>query len=186
PVCPPRVNPKMKPRAPPRIAPSSTNEPSRAVNDATRSGPARTARAYPTSAASTCHPPPRVPAKPTVHAPRRWASSGVDKATRAVDIVMMDRRTFVLLTGATSGALLRPRFQPSTAPTRARGRSGGPAVGRLKFELDEQRRWSLWYYGDGQPVPLIQTAVVGARVGDSWSRSPIWKIARWETAGRPG
>src|SRR6059036_2362687 len=79
---------------------------------------------------------------------------------------MMDRRTFVLLTGATSGALLRPPFQPSTAPTRARGRSGGPAVGRLKFELDEQRRWSIWYYGDGQPVPLIQTAVVGARVGD--------------------
>jgi len=90
----------------------------------------------------------------------------VDKATRAVDIVMMDRRTFVLLTGATSGALLRPPFQPSTAPTRARGRSGGPAVGRLKFELDEQRRWSIWYYGDGQPVPLIRTAVVGARVGD--------------------
>jgi len=79
---------------------------------------------------------------------------------------MMDRRTFVLLTGATSGALLRPPFQPSTAPTRARGRSGGPAVGRLKFELDEQRRWSIWYYGDGQPVPLIRTAVVGARVGD--------------------
>src|SRR5439155_284053 len=63
-------------------------------------------------------------------------------------------------------ARLRPPFQPSTAPTRARGRSGGPAVGRLKFELDEQRRWSIWYYGDGQPVPLIQTAVVGARVGD--------------------
>ena len=72
----------------------------------------------------------------------------------------------MLLTGATSGALLRPPFQPSTAPTRARGRSGGPAVGRLKFELDEQRRWSIWYYGDGQPVPLIRTAVVGARVGD--------------------
>src|SRR5439155_1224989 len=84
----------------------------------------------------------------------------------ALDIVLMDRRTFVLLTGATSGALLRPPFQPSTAPTRARGRSGGPAVGRLKFELDEQRRWSIWYYGDGQPVPLIRTAVVGARVGD--------------------
>src|SRR5881296_2543173 len=149
----------MKPRAPPRIAPSSTNEPSRAVNDATRSGPARTARAYPTSAASTCHPPPRVPANPTVHAPRRCAPSGVDKATRAADIVMMDRRTFVLLTGATSGALLRPPFRLSASPTSAGGRAGGPALGRLRFELDEHRRWSLWYYGEGQPVPLIQTAV---------------------------
>src|SRR5205823_10565102 len=41
-------------------------------------------------------------------------------------------------------------------------------VGRLKFDLDEQRRWSLWYYGDGPPVPLIQAAVVAARVGDQW------------------
>src|SRR5947207_9559212 len=80
----------------------------------------------------------------------------------------MDRRTFVLLTGATSGALLRPPVRPSTSPTRAVGRSGGPGVGKLKFELDEERRWSLWYSGDGPPVPLIQAAVVAARVGDQW------------------
>src|SRR2546427_1686941 len=79
---------------------------------------------------------------------------------------MMDRRTFVLLTGATSGALLRPPFRLSASPTSAGGRAGGPALGRLRFELDEHRRWSLWYYGEGQPVPLIQTAVVGALVGD--------------------
>src|SRR5438093_13487679 len=45
PVWPPRVSPNTNPRAPPMIAPSSMNEPSRAVSDATRSGPARTARA---------------------------------------------------------------------------------------------------------------------------------------------
>src|SRR5256885_17265417 len=80
----------------------------------------------------------------------------------------MDRRTFVLLTGATSGALLRPPVRPSASPTRAVGRSGGPVIGRLKFELDEERRWSLWYSGDGPPVPLIKAAVVAARVGDQW------------------
>src|SRR5213080_3491424 len=45
PVCPPSVSPKTKPRAPPRIAPSSMKEPSRALSDATCSGPACTARA---------------------------------------------------------------------------------------------------------------------------------------------
>src|SRR5438034_47886 len=71
----------------------------------------------------------------------------------------MDRRTFVLLTGSVSGGLIRP-------PRRRIARLAG--VGRLKFALDEQRRWSLWYYGDGPPVPLIQAAVVAARVGDQW------------------
>src|SRR2546428_11789874 len=112
------------------------------------------------SAASICHPPPRVPAKPSVHAPRRadCAVSGVDKATRAADIVTMDRRTFVLLTGATSGGLLRPPDRGSARPPRA--------VGRLRFELDDRRRWSLWYYGEGRPVPLIPDAVVAVSVGD--------------------
>jgi alpha-galactosidase len=71
----------------------------------------------------------------------------------------MDRRTFVLLTGGVSGGLLRP-------PRRRIAQSAG--LGRLKFELDEERRWSLWYYGDGPPLPLIKAAVVGARVGDQW------------------
>jgi melibiase-like protein len=78
----------------------------------------------------------------------------------------MDRRTFVLLTGATSGALLRPPIQPSAGSTRAVERSGQPAVGRLRFELDDQRRWSLWYYGDGAPVPLVRGAEIVAWVGD--------------------
>ncbi len=70
----------------------------------------------------------------------------------------MDRRTFLLLTGASSAAAIRP--------TRASGRAGGRAVGRLRFELDDHRRWSLWYYGDGSPVPLIRGAEVVAWVGD--------------------
>src|SRR3989442_1002145 len=74
----------------------------------------------------------------------------------------MDRRTFVLLTGATSGALIRPPARP----IRPIGGSGGSTVGRLKFELDEHRHWSVWYYGDGPPVPLIKAAVIGAWVAD--------------------
>src|SRR3990172_7972233 len=136
------------------------NEPSRALSDATRRGPARSARAYPISAASTCQPPPSVPAKPSVSAPRRpdCAASGVDKANAVANIETMDRRTFVLLTGAASATLIRP--------ARAVGLSTGRAVGRLRFELDDRRLWSLWYYGDGRPVALIQGAVVGAWVGD--------------------
>src|SRR5207237_3202077 len=66
----------------------------------------------------------------------------------------MDRRTFVLLTGGVSSGLIAP---PSTALHRP-GRSGVAGTGRLRFELDERRRWSLWYYGDGAPVPLIRDA----------------------------
>lgn len=70
----------------------------------------------------------------------------------------MDRRTFVLLTGAASAAALQP--------ARAVGRSGDRAAGRLRFELDDQRRWSLWYYGDGSPVPVVRGAELVAWVGD--------------------
>src|SRR5438105_7705146 len=66
----------------------------------------------------------------------------------------MDRRTFVLLTGGVSSGLIAP---PSTALHRPRP-SGVAGTGRLRFELDERRRWSLWYYGDGAPVPLIRDA----------------------------
>ncbi len=78
----------------------------------------------------------------------------------------MDRRTFVLLTGATSGALIRPPVRQSHSPTGAVRRSGGPAVGRLRFELDDHHRWSLWYYGEGSPVPMVRGAEIVTWVGD--------------------
>ena len=67
----------------------------------------------------------------------------------------MDRRTFVLLTGTVSSGLIR-------AP-QARRVAG---IGRLRFELDDRRRWSLWYYGDGSPVPLIRDAEVVTWLAD--------------------
>src|SRR4029077_11314674 len=70
----------------------------------------------------------------------------------------MDRRTFVLLTGAAAIAPLHT--------ARPIGRSGRGAVGRVQFELDDRRRWSLWYYGEGPPVPLVRGADIVAWVGD--------------------
>src|SRR5437879_4329628 len=67
----------------------------------------------------------------------------------------MDRRTFVLLTGTVSSGLIR-------APQARRA----PGLGRLRFELDDRRRWSLWYYGDGAPVPLIRDAEVVTWLAD--------------------
>src|SRR2546423_11731908 len=72
----------------------------------------------------------------------------------------MDRRTFVLLTGATSGALIRPPVRPTHSPTGAGWRSGGPAVGRLRVELDDHRRWALWDYGGGSPLPVVPGAQI--------------------------
>ena len=40
-------------------------------------------------------------------------------------------------------------------------------MGGLRFDLDDQRRWSLWYHGDGQPVPLVRDATLGVWVGES-------------------
>src|SRR5260370_17985044 len=69
----------------------------------------------------------------------------------------MDRRTFVLLAGAAATALRQ-------AGAGARG--GARALGRLRFELDGRRRWSLWYYGEGGPVPLVRGAEIIAWVGE--------------------
>src|SRR5947209_8532577 len=81
-----------------------------------------------------------------------------------IDIEAMDRRMFVLLTGAASGALIRPPVRLS-APPPGRGALG---VGRLRFELDERHRWSLWYSGEARPVPLVRDAEVGAWIGDAF------------------
>jgi len=74
----------------------------------------------------------------------------------------MDRRTFVLLTGTVSSGLVRP---PLTALDRPRP-PGAAGTGRLRFELDDHHRWSLWYYGDVQPVALLRNAEIVAWVGD--------------------
>src|SRR5919198_3776792 len=100
-----------------------------------------------------CQPPPTVHARPAV-IPPDWATSGVDKATSPANIDTMDRRTFVLLTGTVSSGLIRPP------------RGVRRSVGTLRFELDDRRRWSLWYYGDAQPVAVIRDAELVAWVGD--------------------
>lgn len=58
---------------------------------------------------------------------------------------------------------MRPPF---TALDRPSPPGGGVGLGRLRFELDDQRRWSLWYSGEGPPVPLLQDAVLTVQVGD--------------------
>jgi hypothetical protein len=75
----------------------------------------------------------------------------------------MDRRTFVLLAGTASAGLWRPRSAFAASPHRPRQ----PGGGRLQFDLDEQRRWSLSYHGDATPVPLVRNAGVGVWVGDA-------------------
>jgi hypothetical protein len=73
----------------------------------------------------------------------------------------MDRRTFVLLS---STAFL---WSPARASAlRAPVRRQGAATGRLRFTLDPQRRWSVWFIGADAPVPLLQDVELGAWVGD--------------------
>ena len=74
----------------------------------------------------------------------------------------MDRRTFLLLTGAGSTVLFGPPRHGAKRKRSARG------TGRLRFELDEGRRWSLWYLEDGPPVPLIRNATLGAWIADQF------------------
>jgi len=66
----------------------------------------------------------------------------------------MDRRTFMLLTGA---AALLPLRRPR--PLRA--------LGSLRFDLDDQRRLSLWYNGPDRSVPLLRNASLGVWIGDT-------------------
>jgi hypothetical protein len=47
-------------------------------------------------------------------------------------------------------------------------RCHGRGTGRLRFELDDRRRWSLWYVGEGFPVPLVQNATLGAWIADQF------------------
>ena len=71
----------------------------------------------------------------------------------------MDRRTFILLSGAASAAVWDPYRLPAQPMPRV--------AGTFRFDLDEQRRWSLWYHGGAQPVPLLRNATLGVWVGDA-------------------
>ena len=68
----------------------------------------------------------------------------------------MDRRTFVLLTGAASAALWRTR------PLYARNLPGS-----LRFDLDDQRRLALWYDAPDRSIPLLRNAALGVWIGDT-------------------
>jgi hypothetical protein len=70
----------------------------------------------------------------------------------------MDRRTFVLLSGAASGSLLVP-LRESVGDASGR-------LGRLGFEFDDRHRWSLWYREEGTPVPLVPFTSAGVHLGD--------------------
>src|SRR5947208_7270298 len=82
------------------------------------------------------------------------ASSVVDKAPSAINIGIMDRRTFMLLTGA---ATLLPVQRPR--PRRA--------LGNLRFDLDDQRRLALWYNAPDRSIPLLRNAALGVWIGDT-------------------
>ena len=69
----------------------------------------------------------------------------------------MDRRTFVLLTGAASAALWRP----------LRGGLVPAPSGSLRFDLDDQRRLALWYNGPDRSIPLLRNAALGVWIGDT-------------------
>src|SRR6266851_4519898 len=71
----------------------------------------------------------------------------------------MDRRTFILLTGAASAALFRP---PRPLP----GLTRRP-LGNLRFDLDDQRRLALWYNAPDRSIPLLRNAALGLWVGDT-------------------
>lgn len=73
----------------------------------------------------------------------------------------MDRRTFVLLSGAASATLWRPRRLHEIAPARR------APLGGLRFDLDAQRRLALWYNGPDRSIPLLRNAALGVWIGDT-------------------
>ncbi|HXQ28599.1 MAG TPA: alpha-galactosidase [Gemmatimonadales bacterium] len=71
----------------------------------------------------------------------------------------MNRRTFVLLSGAAARAVALPR-QSRPLPFNL------PEVGQLRFALDDGRRWSLSYVTDVETRVLIKDAEIGAWIAD--------------------
>ena len=71
----------------------------------------------------------------------------------------MNRRTFVLLGGTTVWSYGR-------LVGGASGHAATPPLGRLRFTLDDRRRWALWFQSGGAPLPLIEGAELGVWIGD--------------------
>ncbi|HEX4562442.1 MAG TPA: hypothetical protein VH113_11465 [Gemmatimonadales bacterium] len=75
----------------------------------------------------------------------------------------MNRRTFVLLSGATSGSLLVPLRESAGWIVPDEPDAG---FGRLSFQFDDRHRWSLWYRGEGSAVPVLPFTSAGIHLGD--------------------
>ena len=73
----------------------------------------------------------------------------------------MNRRTFVLLSGAASGGFIVPGRWLRTPEGNA-----APRAGSLRFTLDDRQRWTLSYHGDGAPVPVLVDAELTVHVAD--------------------
>lgn len=71
----------------------------------------------------------------------------------------MNRRTFVLLSGAAARAVALPRWS-APLPFNL------PEVGQLRFALDDGRRWSVSYVTDVETRVLIKNAELGAWIAD--------------------
>ena len=75
----------------------------------------------------------------------------------------MNRRTFVLLSGAASGSLLVPLRESAGWIVADEPDTG---FGRLSFQFDNRHRWSLWYRGEGPAVPVLPFTSAGVHIGD--------------------
>jgi len=78
----------------------------------------------------------------------------------------MNRRTFVLLSGAASGSLLVPLRESAGWMVPAGRDDPDAGVGRLSFQFDDRHRWSLWYRGEGPAVPVLPFTSAGVHTGD--------------------
>jgi len=86
----------------------------------------------------------------------------------------MDRREFIWMIGGVANPVVwragrtvgaqhaAPLPAPAPLPS-----APLPAPGRLRFDLDDRRRWSLAWVGEGRTVPLIEHAVLGVAIGDA-------------------